>query len=334
MTKLLIISGTTATGKTDLAVQLAKNYNGELVSADSRQAYTGLDIISGKDIPEGVAPSFRREVDFRGTSYPLVTYDMHSIPIWLYDVVSPWVLCSISLYRALAMAAIGDITARGKLPIIVGGAGLYIDAIIHPPDTIDIPVDPTLRKHLDSLSVSALQAELASIHESRLHRMNNSDKQNPRRLIRAIEAAVWRKNNPAPNGENEAFDYCWVGLRQSMDVLIPRIAKRVSARWKNGALDEVKKLEALGNSNPAVTTLGIVSIREFLAGKLSESAAQQLWVQQEVAYAKRQALWFAGKPDIHWFDSGIDGFTREVENLVGEWYTSLRHYADKSRNLA
>lgn len=324
MTKLLIISGATATGKTDLAVQLAKQHSGELISADSRQVYTGLDVISGKDIPEGITSVYRRGVDFRGTHYPLVTYDMHGIPIWLYDAVSPDALCSISLYRTLAMAAIADIIGRGKLPILVGGSGLYIDAIVRPPETIHIPVDVKLRGRLDSQPVSALQAELASINEARFRRMNNSDKHNPRRLIRAIEAAVWQKNHQGQKAEGEEFDVCWIGLRQPMEVLTPRIAKRVEQRWKNGAIDEVKKLEGVESNNPAFTALGMIPIRDFLAGTLTEAEAKARWIRHEVAYAKRQIVWFEGKADIHWFDSGRGGFAGDIERLVGVWYATIK----------
>lgn len=324
MTKLLIISGATATGKTDLAVHLAKRYNGELVSADSRQIYAGLDIISGKDIPKGGVPEPRGNAYFRGKGYPLVTCDMHGIPIWLYDAVSPNEPCSISLYRHLAMAAIEHITARGKLPVIVGGSGLYIDAIIRPPATIDIPVDSGLRSRLDALSVSALVEELTRINAQRFVQMNNSDNNNPRRLIRAIETEVWKRDHPTDMVENKPVDYFWIGLRQPMEVLVPRIAKRVSDRWKNGAVEEVKKLEGLEDRNPAVSTLGITPIRAYLTGSLSDEEAQALWTKQEVAYAKRQSVWFAGKEDIHWLDRGSDGYIRDVENLVGEWYTTIR----------
>lgn len=322
MTDVLIITGATATGKTDCAVRLAEKYNGELVSADSRQVYTGLDIISGKDIPAGSRAVLQKTIGFRGIDYPLITYDLNGVPVWLYDVVSPEKQCSIALYQVLADAAIADIHSRGKLPIIVGGAGLYIDAVVNPPETIHIPNDPVLRARLDALAVDALQKELGAVDSRKLVRMNNSDKQNPRRLVRAIETALWQKNNPVAISGSHAIRACWVGLRLPAEVLTARIEKRVRIRWQNGALDEVRQCMHLDPSLPSVSTLGIAPLREFLAGKLTEDDAINNWARHEVAYAKRQMVWFAKRRDIHWFDSSQADFADGVEKLVGEWYTT------------
>lgn len=322
MTDVLIITGATATGKTDCAVRLAKQYNGELISADSRQVYTGLDVISGKDIPAGSPAVFQYEVMFRGIGYRLVTYDLYGIPIWLYDVVPPTEQCSIALYQCLAGAVIADVVSRGKLPIFVGGAGLYIDAVVHPPETMHIPVDADLRKRLAMLPVSHLQEELVLLDTDRFTRMNNSDKQNPRRLVRAIEAALWKKNNTTPVSNGPEINAYWVGLRLPSEKLSVRIEKRVRDRWQHGVLDEVKSLTDFTQSLPSVSTLGIVPIREFLAGERTEEEAIQAWVKHEVAYAKRQMVWFAKKRDIHWFDSSEAGYHDKVEKLVGEWYTT------------
>lgn len=321
MTDVFIITGATATGKTDCAVRIAKKYNGELVSADSRQVYIGLDIISGKDIPAGSKAVLRKTMEFRGIEYPLVTYDLNGIPVWLYDVVSPEKQCSIALYRVLADEVITDIHSRGKLPIIVGGAGLYIDAVVNPPETIHIPNDNVLRARLNTLQVDALQQELGVVDSGKLTKMNNSDKQNPRRLVRAIEAALWRQNSSGASTNFSAVNAYWIGLRVPAETLSARIEKRVRTRWKHGALDEVRKLVHLPFSSPAVSTLGITSIHEYLTGKLTEEDAIASWMRHEVAYAKRQMVWFAPRSNIHWFDSGLVGYTDEVEKLVGEWYT-------------
>src|SRR3989338_2288959 len=123
--RVIVVCGPTATGKTKLAISLAKRCNGELVSADSRQIYKHVDIISGKDISPGAPSTVRKIMRYRDEEYRLVTYDIDAIPVWLYDVITPYQQCSISLYRFFAQTAIDDISSRGKLPIIVGGAGLY-----------------------------------------------------------------------------------------------------------------------------------------------------------------------------------------------------------------
>lgn len=321
MTDVLIITGATATGKTDCAVRLAKKYNGELISADSRQVYTGLDVISGKDIPTGSAATLQKTMEFRGKGYPLVTYDLGGVPLWLYDVVPPEKQCSIALYQFLADAVIADIKNRGKLPIVVGGAGLYIDAIVNPPETIHIPNNPALRARLDTLPVEALREELGVVDSGKLIRMNNSDKQNPRRLVRAIEVAIWRQNNPSSVTNSTAINAYWIGLRIPAETLSAKIENRVRSRWQNGALDEVRSLTHLSGSSPSVSTLGITPIREYLEGKLTEEEAITRWVRHEVAYAKRQMVWLTPRSDIHWFDSSVIGFSDDVEKLVGEWYT-------------
>ena len=150
MGKILIVCGPTATGKTALASQLAKKFDGELISADSRQVYRGMDVVTGKDRPD--------------------------VPIWLYDVVNPDEEFSVSHWIKLARRAINDISKRGKLPIIVGGTGLYIHALLHPLETITIPPDRALREQLQEQSVKELQQMLTR------GSMNNSDWNNPRRL--------------------------------------------------------------------------------------------------------------------------------------------------------
>ncbi len=292
MHKLLIISGPTATGKTKLAVALAKTYHGELISADSRQVYRGIDVISGKDKNE-----------------------LEGIPLWLTDVASVHEQFSVSLFHKLAMPVIDAIYARGKLPIIVGGTGLYIQSIIAPPETIDIPPDSIARERWDALPVPDLQRELRQKDAERFARMNISDRNNARRLIRALEVAKWQEAHPATVAPMRAFDVYWIGLQRDMSVLCDLIAKRVDLRWDTGALDEQKKLP------PTFTATGVTPIRAYLQGERSETEAKAAWVREEVSYAKRQMTWFRKQPDIHWFDAGAPDVVRSIERNVGSWYT-------------
>ena len=300
--KLLIVCGPTATGKTKLAVRLAKRFTGELINADSRQVYKELDVLTGKD-----------------------TKDLAGVPVWLYDVAVVGREFSVSHYRRLAAAAAVDISRRGKLPILVGGSGLYIRAAVTPFETIDIPPDGTKRKQWNTQTVAELQNELRGTDEARLAGMNHSDRNNPRRLIRALEIARWKKNNAAANTMPE-FDCFWIGLKPDMTGLTGKIRQRVDLRWDSGALEEVKR-------HPHAVATGVIPITRFFRGELNEAEAKTMWVGEEVSYAKRQMTWFKKNPSVHWYDAARTDPGPLVEKDVASWYTR-DVYADKSRNIA
>lgn len=196
MHKLLVICGTTATGKTALAAKLTKQFNGELISADSRQVYRGNDLETNKERPD--------------------------VPIWLYDVVDPGEEFSVAHWLKLARVAVGDILRRGKLPIVVGGSGLYIHALIHPFETVDIPPDENFRKR--NLTLQELQ------HMTPRGSMNDSDWNNPRRLIRKIEIA----KSPVKKNIFLPYDALIIGLTAPLPVLYKRIDDHVQERIRAG----------------------------------------------------------------------------------------------------
>lgn len=267
--KILIIAGPTATGKTSLAERLAKLYNGELVSADSRQVYRGMNLSTGKEYV--------------------------SVPLWLYDVVDPDEEFSVSHWTRLAVQAIADIHARGKLPIVVGGTGLYIRSLLTPLETIDIPPNPALRKRLASCSVQELQAMVPR------ENMNDSDWNNPRRLIRKIEIRNFNRSPRVPRGEVFGnHDTLLIGLTAPLAFLDARIDARLQQRRAAGLDKEIAKLRKKYRADlPAMSALGI----------------------NEHAYARRQLTWFKKQPGIVWFDIAKDGVWNDVEKIVGEWYT-------------
>ncbi|MEK7163913.1 MAG: isopentenyl transferase family protein [Patescibacteria group bacterium] len=200
--KVLIICGPTATGKTKMALALAEEFNGELISADSRQVYIGNDLETGKD------------KDIIG-----------NIKIWLLDVVKADEDFSVSQWRKLAHEAIKDILSRDKLPIVVGGSGLYIKALVQNLPDVDIPQDEKLRN--SNKSVSELFDYLKSIDLAKAESLNNSDRNNPRRLVRAIEIAQC----PSPKlGEGLRVRYLQIGLTAPKQYLEEKIRKRVIKR--------------------------------------------------------------------------------------------------------
>lgn len=205
MRKVIIICGPTATGKTKFALQLAKELNGELISADSRQVYIGNDVETGKDLHLNTS----------------------GIKIWLYDVVNSGEEFSVSAWRRLAQDAIKDILARDKLPIVVGGSGLYIKSLVQNLPDIDVPYDKKLRKEMENKSQEELFDYLKSINSQKAHSLNNSDKYNPRRLIRAIEIS----QSPSPKvGEGLGVRYIQVGLTAPKKYLEEKIRQRVRER--------------------------------------------------------------------------------------------------------
>ena len=196
MNKLLVICGPTATGKTALAAKVAKQFNGELISADSRQVYRGNDLETNKERPD--------------------------VPIWLYDVADKGEEFSVAHWVKLARVAANDIRRRGKLPIVVGGSGLYIHAFIHPFETVDIPPDENFRKR--GFTLQELQ------HMISRGSMNESDWNNPRRLIRKIEIAksIVKKHRFSP------YDALIIGLTAPLPVLYKRIDDHVQERIHAG----------------------------------------------------------------------------------------------------
>lgn len=292
MNKLLVLCGPTATGKTGLAVHLAKQFDAEIVSADSRQVYIGMDIGTGKDRSE-----------------------MSGVPTWMIDVVRPDEEFSVSHYAKAATAAIADIRKRGKLPIVVGGTGLYIRSLIQGFDTIDIPPNQNLREKLNTLTVLELQAMLAA---SVFNAMNQSDKNNPRRLIRKIEIGLSGAARPSVR---ETQDVLMIGLMAPMEELYRRIDMRVDKRVVQGVKGEIQTLLDQGYSweLPSMNTLGY---KEWKHAS-SDSDAITRWKYDEHAYARRQMTWFRKMSNISWYDIGQKQFALLVEKQVRSWYTHI-----------
>jgi len=287
MNKLLCVVGPTGTGKTAKAIELSKDQPSILVSADSRQVYRGMDIVTGKDHPKDII-------------------------IYGIDIIGPDEQCSVSLWYDSVMPHIYQAWDEGKLPIVVGGTGLYVKALTDGIGTMQVPIHQSLRDQLDVLSIPELQNKLNDLDQTKFNSMNHSDVNNPRRLIRAIEVATYQNKGrtfvmtgPSPLTMQSKI----IGLKYS-DHLNPsgqagyqsKIRQRVLQRIEAGAVQETKSLLCKYDKNiQSMTSIGYKSIVNFLENHLTEEEMIEEWVSGEFAYAKRQLTWFRKQPVI-WYD--------------------------------
>jgi tRNA dimethylallyltransferase len=321
MNKLLVICGPTSTGKTTLAIVLAKKLNGELISADSRQVYKGMDIGTGKDLPKGAKIKLPW---FQKYGY----YELDGVKIWGYDLADPRHEYSVAQYIKFAERIISDICKRGKNPILVGGTGLYIKGVVDGIPTASIPKNVLLRKNLEKLTPGELFEKLAQMDSLKAGQMNSSDKKNPRRLIRAIEVAMWKINNikkeKEMEGKKKILMVNLIGLMAPEKFISERIKKRVVQRVKAGIKKEVQDLlkKHVTWGMPSMSSMGYRQWKDYFDNKRSEIEVIKEWEGEENKYVKRQMVWFKKDKRIHWFDITASGFPNNVEKSVEKWYST------------
>ncbi|MBU4455448.1 tRNA (adenosine(37)-N6)-dimethylallyltransferase MiaA [Patescibacteria group bacterium] len=296
--KIIVILGPTASGKTGLGVKLAYKYNGEIVSADSRQVYKGMDVGTGKDLDEYVISS---KFKVQSSKLRLKNRDKEvvKIPYHLIDVVSPKTQFSLAKYQKLAYEAIDDILRRGKLPILVGGSGLYLQAVVDGYNLSRVKPDKILRAELEKKNAVQLFALLKKINHKFAGKLNESDRKNKRRLIRYIEIA-----NPPAGGrqfttrdgkKNNKYGALLIGVSRSREVLRERIYKRLIERLeKENMIDEVKKLHKQGVSWKRLESFGLEYkyISLYLRKKLTYDEMVEKLNTAIRQFAKKQISWF------------------------------------------
>lgn len=274
--KLIIICGPTATGKSDLAVFIAKKIKGEIVSADSRQVYKGLDIGSGK----------------------ITEKEMQGVPHHLLDVVDPKKTFTVAYFQKLGRVALDKILEKNKTPIICGGTGFYIDALVKGFVLPEVKPDPVLRKKLSKIKVEKLFLMLKKLDPKRA---KNIDNQNKVRIVRAIEIAKALGKVPQLKNE-EIYNTLWIGLNLPREGLQKKIKVRLLKRIDAGMIKEVKNLHKNGVSWKRLESFGLeykyVSL--YLQEKISKEE-MLLKLQSEIwHYAKRQMTWFKREKNIWW----------------------------------
>jgi tRNA dimethylallyltransferase len=300
MQKLVVLLGTNASGKSDLAIRLAQHFGGEIVSADSRQVYRGLDLGSGKITPAQAA----------------------TVPHHLIDVADVSEHFSLAQYQRAAYAAIDAISASGKLAFLAGGTGLYISAIVEGYQLVDVPPNDSLRAELDGLPLARLVERLEQTDPEAARRI---DRMNPRRIIRAIEIAAAGHGHAAAQRRSPRYDCLQLGLTWPRPVLEERIEKRLRERLSAGLVEEVAQLRSQGVSDERLEKLGLEYryVSRYLRGQLRTPDELHLQLGTAIRqFAKEQMTWFKRDARIHWLDAAGACFD-EACGRIQAWKQTL-----------
>lgn len=297
-TPVVVIAGPTGVGKTATSIEIAKRLNGEIISADSMQIYRGMDIGTAKVTPE----------------------EMQGIPHHLIDIADPKENYSVYRFVAECKKSALDITARGKLPIIAGGTGLYIDSFLSDIDFTEVRSDEAYRRELEKL---AEEKGNEYIHDLlREKDAESAEKIHPNNLKRVIRALEYHKitgstissHNEESKKKSSPYDCCYICLTRDRDELYRRIDQRVDIMLDSGLVDEVKKLLAAGCSDKhtSMQALGYKEIIEYLQGRTSYEEAVETLKRDSRRYAKRQLTWFRRREDALWVNLSEEANAADV----------------------
>ena len=286
--KLIAVMGTNASGKSGLGVELARRFQGEIVSADSRQVFRGLDLGSGKITPE----------------------EMQGVPHHLIDVCQPGDFFSMADFQRLAYNAIDGILARGHVPFLVGGTGLYVDAVIDGYELSDVEPDLALRAHLETFETPALYEMLKEKLPD-----TDIDPKNRNRVMRALERLA--ADDYHPGRRSPRYEVLKLGVTWPREILKARIDERLERRLNEGMIDEVKGLMDAGVSTEFLTKLGLEYryITEYLLGQWTYEQMLDELGRAIKRFAKRQMTWFRREENLHWLDMSADPLA-QAEALI------------------
>lgn len=308
--KIIVILGPTASGKSDAAIALAKKFNGEIISADSRQVYKGLDIGSGKVSKD--------ESRIKNQESSKASYFSEGICHHLIDVAEPMEDFNVSHFQKQAEETIAKILAQNKLPIICGGTGFWIDALVNDISLPNVKPDEKLRAELSLQSATKLFAKLQKLDPERAQ---NIDPKNKVRLIRAIEIATALGKVPSRstvNGhQSSKYDCLQLGLDVPRETLNAKIKKRLQVRFDEGMTTEVENLHKNGVSWEWLEKIGLEYrwIARFLQAKISQKEMQEKLYFDSIHYAKRQMTWLKKNQHILWLKD-YPSVEKEVQKFL------------------
>ena len=287
--KVVAVVGTNASGKSALGVRLARQFGGEIISADSRQVFRGLDLGSGKITPE----------------------EMQGVPHYLIDVREPGEFFSMADFQKMSYEKIDEIRARGHLPMIVGGTGLYVDSVLDGYVLSDKEPDLAYRAELEKLTTPALYAKLVTLVPD-----VEVEKNNRNRVMRMLER-IHDGDNVVPT-KQARYDSLRLGVSWDRDVLAKRIDERIDMRLEQGMIEEVQGLLDAGVSRDFLLGLGLEYryITQYLIGEIPDKNDMLAQLAHAIKkFAKRQMTWFRRNPDIVWLDMQGDAYAQACEEI-------------------
>ncbi len=294
--KVVVICGPTASGKTSLSIELAQKIDGEIISCDSMQIYKDMNIGTAK----------------------VTKTEMQGIKHYLIDIISPEERYSVADYKKAAEKAIIEILEKGKTPIIVGGTGLYVDALIYGIEYPNIEFDEKYRKQLENRveteGLETLYEEAKKIDKQAVQKISSNDQKRILRILEIYHATGKNKTQQeAESRKNEVkYDYKVFAINMDREILYNRINKRVDIMMENGLIDEVKQIKKKYNKFPtAMQGLGYKEVVEYLENKISKDEMVEKIKQESRRYAKRQLTWFRKNKENIW----LDGMTSIEENI-------------------
>ncbi len=297
MENLLIITGPTGIGKTEISLKLANKYKGEIISSDSMQIYKKLDIGTAK-----------------------VDLDKTDIPHHMVDILEAHENFSVADFKIKAKEIISDINKRGGLPILVGGTGLYINSIVYNLDFTETKADyeyrDELRKILEEKGSEFLYSKLLNLNKDMTEKIHPN---NGQRIIRALE--ILKSGNEKENNfrqENEDYNLIFIGINMDRERLYERINSRVDKMIELGLVDEVRSLldKGLDKNSQSLKAIGYKEVISYLEGEIEYSEMIDLIKKHSRHYAKRQLTWFRRDGRIKWFDRESDNLLEEIESYI------------------
>lgn len=298
---LITILGPTASGKTPLAAALADKLQTEIISADSRQVYRRMDLGTGKDLAD-------------------YAVNGHAIPFHLIDIVEPGTKYNVFEYQRDFLKAYQEVAEKGKLPILCGGTGMYLESVLKGYRLLPVPENPALRASLEGKSLEELTALLASY--KKLH--NSTDVDTPKRAIRAIEIEEYYKQQPVEHREFPQLNSLIIGVDIDRELRREKITRRLKQRLEEGMIDEVKNLLAEGIAPEDLIYYGL-EYKYLTLHATGQLTFEEMFLQLETAihqFAKRQMTWFRGMErrgfTIHWLDATLptEEKVEKIEQLL------------------